>query len=61
MTSVSIRDRHEFTCDSCGEEAVVISDDFTEAWGAKKSDGWTIFKHEQHWHHECPKCSQETA
>lgn len=61
MTSVSIRDRHTFTCDSCDRSVTVTADDFAEAWGSKKEDGWTTFRHESHWHHECPKCSQESA
>lgn len=57
MTSASIRDHHTFTCDSCDEERLIIADEFTEAWGSLKEEGWTTFKHEQHWHHECPDCS----
>lgn len=61
MTSASVRDRHTFTCDSCGEERTVVTDQLTDAWGSLKESGWTIFKHEEHWHHECPGCSQEEA
>ena len=56
MTSVSIRDRHEFTCDSCGAEKIIFAEDLKEALGAIKQDGWACFKHEEHFHHSCPQC-----
>ncbi len=57
MTSGSAQDRHHFQCDSCEKNVTVISDDFIEAWGSLKAEGWTTFKHEGDWLHECPACS----
>lgn len=59
------REKHEghaFHCDSCpgvfapGPEV----EDFTEAFALAKEKGWTTFKHEEHFHHECPVCSEES-
>lgn len=57
MTSGSNRDRHAFMCDTCDVERTIITPDFTEAWGSLRAEGWTTFKHEGDWKHECPNCS----
>lgn len=61
MTCTSVRNRHEFSCDSCPRGKVVVAEEFAEAWGSLREQGWTAFKHEQHWHHECLTCSREEA
>jgi hypothetical protein len=57
MTASSVRDHHRFACDTCDKEITIISDDFREAWGSLKEEGWTTFKLDGEWMHECPSCS----
>lgn len=61
MTASSVRDHHRFACNTCDDERMIVTDSFTEAWGSLKDEGWTTFKMDGDWHHECPRCSEEVA
>jgi hypothetical protein len=46
-----------FECDTCdatfeGEK----DEDFTDAWGRAKGEGWTATKLGKDWMHGCPEC-----
>ena len=57
MTSSSNRDHHCFACNLCDAERTIISDDFTEAWGSLREEGWQAFRDPEGWKHTCPRCS----
>jgi hypothetical protein len=46
-----------FECDSCAATFEgAKGDDFNEAWGAAKSEGWKAQKIGQTWIHACSDC-----
>jgi hypothetical protein len=49
-----------FECDSCPETFGGDSDDFSAAWAAAKSEGWSSRKIADEWLHGCPKCGAPT-
>lgn len=59
--STTNRDHHCFACDTCDRERTIVDDSFIEAWGSLKELGWTTFKIDGDWKHECPCCSEEEA
>jgi hypothetical protein len=46
-------------CDFCSDEDASDTDDFTEAWGMWKDDGWRAFKEGGEWQHKCPNCIED--
>lgn len=46
-----------FTCDDCGDEIEVDSDDFWEANDLFKSEGGTFRRDSGEWEHICPCCN----
>lgn len=49
-----------FECDGCDTEPFdYTSEDFSEAWGAAKRDGWRAEKVGEEWLHLCPDCQRK--
>lgn len=44
-----------FTCDACGEEAGGEEQDFSEAWGALRAEGWRYASSA----HYCGDCARD--
>jgi hypothetical protein len=55
MIEKTDNNEYELICDICGD-SIVGFDNFSEAVGYKKQEGWKSQKHNGEWEDVCPNC-----